>query len=77
MEWEPIETAPKGKDGIAFMRLAWGPEDDVTTGDGMRIGDKFYAAGIFFCLGQNKRFEFRELEVSPTHWMPSAGSPYA
>lgn len=52
-----------------------GPEDDQTTGTGMRIGDQYFAAGSFFCHGGDKPFEFREIEVSPTHWMPLPAAP--
>lgn len=70
MQWYPIETAPKGVTGWSFMLLLHGHDEDKTTSMGMRWGDKFYAAGIFFCIGQQKKFEFREHEVIPTHWMP-------
>lgn len=73
--WLPIETAPKGAKGIAWMQLAWGPDGDQSVGDGMRIGEKFYASGTFYCMGKEKPFEFREIEVSPTHWMPRAAAP--
>lgn len=68
--WRPIETAPTGARGYTWMMLAWGSDDDKNTGAGMRCGDKFFAAGTFHCLGREKRFEFREIEVKPTHWMP-------
>jgi hypothetical protein len=77
MGWQPIETAPTGATGYCWMNLAWGPADDVSTGVGMRWGDRFFAAGSFYCLGQEKRYEFREIEVQPTHWMPLPESPTA
>ena len=74
--WQPIETAPKGVNGISFMGLAWGPDDDRSTGAGMQIDGKFYAAGTFFCAGsKEKPFEIRECEVKPTHWMPLPPAP--
>ncbi|VVE33927.1 hypothetical protein [Pandoraea commovens] len=76
-QWQPIETAPRGAKGVCWMLLAWGPEDDQTTGNGMRIGDRYFAAGSFFCIGGDKPFEFREIEVSPTHWMPLPAAPAA
>ena len=76
-EWQPIETAPKGANGYAWMLLAWGPEHDQSTGTGMRDGEEFYAAETFYCLTQIKRFEFREIKVKPTHWMPLPKPPVA
>lgn len=73
--WQPIETAPTGKKGWTWMNLAWGPEGDQSTGLGMRWGDRFFAAGVFYCLGQEKQYEIREVEVRPTHWMPTLGAP--
>jgi len=73
--WLPISSAPKGAKGYSWMRLAWGPEDDKCTGEGMRFGDKFYVAASFYCLNQEKQYQFREIEVTPTHWMPKAAAP--
>ncbi|GEM_PF-6723386 len=67
--WQPIETAPKGAHGYAWMMLMWGDEDDPNTGVGMRWGDRFFAAPTFYALGKEKQYEFREIEVFPTHWM--------
>ena len=74
-DWQPIDTAPKGAKGYCWMNLAWGSEGDQSTGIGMRWGDRFFVAATFHCLGQEKRFEFREIEVSPTHWMPLLPPP--
>ena len=74
-EWMPIETAPRGANGYSFMQLAWGPEGDQSIGDGMRWGDRFFAAGVFYCLGQDRLFQLREIEVRPTHWMPNQATP--
>lgn len=73
--WRPIETAPKGARGYAWMMLAWGAEDDPHVAAGMRCGDKFFAAATFYCLGQEKQYEMREIEVHPTHWMPLPAAP--
>jgi hypothetical protein len=75
--WQPIETAPKGAKGYSWMNLAWGPEGDQSAGIGMRWGDRFFAVGTFYCLGQQKQYEFREIEVNPTHWMPLPDAPDA
>ena len=75
MAWQPIETAPRGANGIAFMQLAWGPGDDQTTGNGMRYGDKFFAAAIFYQAGQDRKYGFREIEVNPTHWKAKDVTP--
>lgn len=73
--WQPIETAPKGARGYAWMMLAWGAEDDPHVAAGMRCGDKFFAAATFYCLGQEKQYEMREIEAHPTHWMPIPAAP--
>lgn len=73
--WQPIETAPRGAKGYTWMDLAWGPEGDQSCGTGMRWGDRFFAAGVFHCLGQEKRYEIREVEVQPTHWRLGPGVP--
>lgn len=76
MSWQPIETAPRGANGIAFMTLAWGTEGDQSIGQGMRIDDDFYAVGVFYCLGnKEKPFELRETKVTPTHWQPAPEPP--
>lgn len=74
--WQPIETAPKGKNGVSFMMLANGPEDDQSVSIGMQIDGKFYAGSVFYCLGnKEKPFEIREHKVQPTHWMPMPDTP--
>lgn len=76
MSWQPIETAPRGANGISFMLLAWGVQGDQCTGQGMRIDDDFYTAAVFYCLGKTKKpFELRETKITPTHWQPSPKPP--
>lgn len=69
-EWQPIETAPTGNnpDGAIFLMLAWGSDGDKSTGIGMRWRDKWFSAAVFFCLNQDRKYEFRETEIQPTHW---------
>lgn len=74
-EWQPIETAPKGANGYAWMFLAWGPEEDKSTGKGMWCVDRFIACATFHAMGKTPAFEFRQIEVSPTHWMPLPEPP--
>ncbi|GAA4180486.1 DUF551 domain-containing protein [Shinella granuli] len=76
-EWQPIETAPKGVRGVAWMLLAYGPEGDQTVGVGMRFHDQFFAASTFYTGGPHdgRQFEFREHEVRPTHWRPLPTPP--
>lgn len=74
-DWQPIETAPKGAHGYSWMRLKWGAEGDQSSGDGMRWGDRFFAAATFHRLGQEQRFQMEIIEVKPTHWMPSTEAP--
>ncbi|MFL7901507.1 DUF551 domain-containing protein [Azospirillum argentinense] len=73
--WQPIDTAPKGAKGYAWMQLAWGPDEDKATGDGMYANGKFYAVATFYCAGQSRQYQMREIEVSPTHWMPLPSAP--
>lgn len=74
--WQPIETAPRGAKGISFFMAAWGPEESQSVGKCIRIGDDFYAAGVFYCLGnKEKPYELREVKVQPTHWMPVPEEP--
>ena len=75
--WFPIETAPEVKGDFLFCRLAWGPEDDKCTGDGFRWRGRWFAAAPFYAMGKERRFEFRELEVTPTHWMEKHPAPIA
>lgn len=77
--WQPIETAPIGNnpDGFIWLMLAWGPEGDQSTGNGMRWRDKWFAAPAFYCLGQERKYAFKETEIQPTHWMPLPELPAA
>lgn len=83
MTWQPIDTAPKGvsrhgKSSVRWMLLAWPDEEGgFNTGHGMRVNDTFYSCGTFYTGGpfDGKQFSFREMEVSPTHWMPPLDAP--
>jgi hypothetical protein len=71
--WQPIETAPfNEKSDYFFCLIAWGPDADKSTGDGMRYKDKWYAAGLFYrSMSRDERqYSFRDHEVTPSHWMP-------
>lgn len=86
-EWQPIETAPKGKtrpgrSSVCWLMLAWPDSDEeggFLTGSGMRINDKFYASATFYTGGplDGKQYTLKELEVQPTHWMPLPEAPIA
>ncbi|KRG49312.1 DUF551 domain-containing protein [Stenotrophomonas beteli] len=78
-QWQPIETAPVGKnaDGVTWLFLAWGPEGDQSVGEGFRWRDKWFAGATFYCAGQERKYEIRETEISPTHWMPLPSVPEA
>lgn len=76
--WRPIESAPEVPGKYFFCRLAWGPEQDKSTGDGFRFEGRWYAAGNFHA--PNKAYNERqniikELEVTPTHWQPLPQPP--
>jgi len=77
--WHPIDSAPEGANGIAFMMLAYGPADDQSVGIGMRFHDQYFAAGAFYVGGpaSGRQFAFREHEVRPTHWKPIPLAPQA
>ncbi|MGQ8632313.1 hypothetical protein ACUTJJ_12630 [Agrobacterium sp. DKPNP3] len=75
--WQDISTAPKVKENYFFCRLAWGPENDRSTGDEFRWNGRWFAVGTFY---KGKRFdecqyEMRQIEVQPSHWMPLAAAP--
>jgi len=76
-EWQPIETAPVGLNpaGAFWCLLAYGPADDQSISHGFRWHGKWYAAGTFYRLGQERLYELREVEVHPTHWMPMPELP--
>ncbi|WAI83233.1 MULTISPECIES: hypothetical protein [Achromobacter] len=74
-EWKPIASAPENEGRPLFCELCWGPEGDQSVGTGFRHNGKWYAAGLFYCLGQEKRYELREVEVQPTHWKPQSDLP--
>jgi Lar family restriction alleviation protein len=75
--WQPVETAPETKGKYLFCDLAFGPADDQTTANGFRWNGRWFAAGIFYKGGPNTgcQHEFRQIEISPTHWKPSPSVP--
>ena len=86
MEWQPIETAPKGtprKPGAksyCWMMLAH-PDDEggYHVDTGMRCDDEFFAAGTFHRGGDwdTRQLYLKEHQVYPTHWMPLPEPPEA
>ena len=66
----PIETAPITDNGYLFARIAWGPDEDKSTGDGVRHKGEWHAAALFYQAGQDRQYGFREHRVAPTHWKP-------
>lgn len=73
--WQPIETAPTVKGDYFFCSIAWGPEGEQLTGDGMRWNGRWFVAPVFHALGKERKCEHREIEVQPTHWRPSCPAP--
>lgn len=57
--------------GVA-SRWARSGAETLRRGHAGRLAD---ADGTFYCLGQEKQYEFREIEVNPTHWMPLPAAP--
>lgn len=74
-EWQSIETAPKGVNDICFMRLAWPNGNEWSTADGLYYHGKFYAASAFYNINSDRKYQFREHEVNPTHWMDNPEPP--
>jgi hypothetical protein len=76
LNWLPIETAPGGE--YFFATIAWGLPGQQCTGDAMRYKDKWIAAAVFYKGGprDSRQFEYREVEVEPTHWSPAALPPH-
>ena len=72
--WLPIESAPKGVNGISWMQLARVDGEETFTWSGMYCRGKFYAAGVF-CSSGEVPFEFRQHEVHPTHWRQDPAGP--
>ncbi len=75
--WQTMETAPKGANGVCWMLLAHGPEPDRKVSFGMRIGEKFFAASVFYVGGPSsgKQYAFKGHEVAPTHWATIPDAP--
>ena len=75
--WKPIDTAPEIKGDYFFCDLAWGPDEDLSTGKGFRWNGRWFVAAIFYdCMARNGRqYFFREIEVTPKYWMDRAASP--
>lgn len=73
--WQPIETAPTVKGECFFCMLAWGPDGDQSVGEGMRWNGRWFATGTFYAMGKERKYEFREIEVKPTHWMRGPAAP--
>lgn len=77
-EWNEISTAPKNDNSDYFSCIAaWGPAGDQSTGCAMRFKDRWFAAAQFYVGGRfdTRRYGFKELEIFPTHWMPSPEVP--
>lgn len=83
MEWQPIETAPRGVSGRGKLSVCWMllaiPDGDggLHIKTGMRVGDDFFAALTFYCGGpfDGKQYCLKETKVDPTHWMPLPEPP--
>lgn len=75
--WKPIDTAPEIKGDYFFCDLAWGPDEDLSTGKGFRWNGRWFVAAIFYdCMARNGRqYFFREIEVTPKYWMERAVAP--
>ena len=76
-QWQSIETAPQCKGDYFWADLAWGPEDDKTTGKGFRWNNQWYATACFYRMNKKPSFEWIELIVKPTHWKPLPPTPAA
>lgn len=73
--WRPIAEAPEVKGDYFFCRLAWGPDEDKSTGDGFRFEGEWFAASVFYRMSEHRKFQFKEHKVRPTHFMEHAPPP--
>lgn len=76
--WQPIETAPASKGDYFFARIAWGPEDDICTGDGFRWRGRWFVSAFFHKPGGGYdacQYEYRQIEVTPSHWCHKPAPP--
>ena len=62
MEWQPIETAPRDKDFLAYLRSGY-----ITRA--RYINGRHFAADSFGVSGG------RDHDPTPTHWMPLPEPP--
>jgi hypothetical protein len=67
--WKLIDTAPEVKGDYFFCLVAWGDDEDKSTGYAVRFDGKWYAGAVFHAIGQRRRYFIKETEVTPTHWM--------
>lgn len=76
--WRPIETAPgDDKSDYFFAIVAWGPENDKTTGYAVRFKGEWFAGTLFYngARYDERQFSFREHPVRPSHWVPIPEAP--
>ena len=68
--WMPSESVTTNDHGYFFARIAWGPDDDKLTGDGMRYKGEWFTVGVYYnnTNHDKRQYEFREQKVAPTHW---------
>lgn len=65
MEWQPIETAPKGPLGVIQMLLCHSEKGWI------RMGRFYGEIGRWYYSGTNERSQWAQVEGDePTHWMP-------
>jgi len=76
-KWQSIESVPDVPGKYFFCRLAWGPDSDKCTGDGFRWNGQWFAAALFYKGARHDECqnEMRQIEVTPTHWMPHCDFP--
>jgi hypothetical protein len=77
-EWQDIESIPlNNKSDYSHYYVAWGPDNDKSTGHATRYKDKWFAAGEFYKGGSidGRQYKYEELEIKPTHYLQSLPSP--
>lgn len=77
MEWLTIDKAPEVEGKYFFCHLAWGPEEDRSTGNGFRWNGRWFAAATFYKGGpyDQCQLQIRQIEVTPSHFMELPGAP--
>lgn len=72
MNWQPIETAPKGPwiiafDGLIVQPVKWADDDITSPYKGWAYATHDWGGVLYE--------GFNEVKIQPTHWMPLPDAP--